>query len=65
MKRLTYLVTALLFINLLFEQQAKKGKYGDGPDDIPMVGVIKGLSDEQLLEETWFLKSMDKKLKGC
>ena len=50
MKQFTCLVTTLLFINLLFVQQAKKGRYGDGPDDVPIVGVIKGLSDEQLLE---------------
>ncbi|HEU4858275.1 MAG TPA: glucoamylase family protein [Chitinophagaceae bacterium] len=50
MKQFTCLVTTLLFINLLFAQQAKKGRYGDGPDDVPIVGVIKGLSDEQLLE---------------
>jgi hypothetical protein len=27
-----------------------KGKYGDGPDSIAPVGVIKGLSDGQLME---------------
>ena len=31
MKRMTCFFTAFLFINLLFAQQAKKGKYGDGP----------------------------------
>ena len=43
MKRLACLLTTILFINFLFAQQTKKGKYGDGPDDVPMVGVIKGL----------------------
>ncbi len=50
MKRLTCSLAALLLISFSFAQQTKKGKYGDGPDDVPVVGVIKGLSDEQLLE---------------
>ncbi|MFN2458965.1 MAG: hypothetical protein ABR502_12260 [Chitinophagaceae bacterium] len=29
---------------------AYKSKYGDGPDNIAPVGIIKGLKDEQLLE---------------
>ena len=51
MKRLFCLFITLLFIHSLFAQQTKKGKYGDGPDDVPMSGVVKGLSDEQLLEK--------------
>ena len=50
MKRLSCLLPAVIIINFLFAQNAQKGKYGDGPDDIPVVGVIKGLSDDQLLE---------------
>ena len=30
---------------------AQKGTYGDGPDDVSAVGVIKGLTDDQLLEK--------------
>ncbi|MBB1285063.1 beta-glucosidase [Flavisolibacter sp. BT320] len=37
-------------VMVLQAQGWKKGKYGDGPDSIPPVGVIKGLPDEQLLE---------------
>ena len=40
MKRFTCLLTSLLFINFLFAQQAKKGKYGDGPDDIPVGPIV-------------------------
>ena len=35
---------------LLFCQDKRTGKYGDGPDDIPIAGVKKGLTDDQLLE---------------
>lgn len=31
-------------------QALTKGKFGDGPDSIAPVGIVKGLSDEQLLE---------------
>src|SRR5262245_1123093 len=34
----------------LFAQGKKVGKYGDGPDAVPAVGITKGLSDDQLLE---------------
>lgn len=34
----------------IFSQIAVKGKFGDGPDSIPAVGVTKGLTDEQLME---------------
>ena len=50
MKRLLCLLFALSILFNLFSQQNKKGKYGDGPDDIPPVGIIKNLTDEQLLE---------------
>ncbi len=50
MKRLTCLLTTLLVISFSFAQSSKKGKYGDGPDDIPVAGVTRGLSDDQLLE---------------
>jgi hypothetical protein len=48
MKRLTCLSIALFTGIFLFAQQ--KGKYGDGPDGVTAVGVIKGLTDDQLLE---------------
>jgi len=42
----------LMFIALFGNTQLSltKGKYGDGPDSIAPVGVMKNLSDEQLLE---------------
>ena len=40
----------LIFSSVLFAQKDRKGKYGDGPDSIAPVGIIKGLTDEQLLE---------------
>jgi len=51
MKRLPLLIL-ILFIQLALinAQSVKKGKYGDGPDSIAPVGIVKGLSDEQLLE---------------
>lgn len=39
----------LLAIIAAFRALAQ-GRYGDGPDSIPPVGVVRGLSDEQLLE---------------
>lgn len=39
----------LLAIIAAFQALAQ-GRYGDGPDSIPPVGVVRGLSDEQLLE---------------
>ena len=50
MKRSTCLLTFSLLFIFSLAQQTKKGKYGDGPDGVAAVGVIKGLSDEQLLE---------------
>src|SRR5689334_11415441 len=47
MKRLICLILLLSMAAVPF---AQKGKYGDGPDAVPAVGVMKGLSDEQLLE---------------
>lgn len=35
---------------LLFAQVDPKGKYGTGPDSIAPVGIVRGLSDEQLME---------------
>ena len=49
MKRLS----CFIFLSMAFSTNAQlvdKGKYGDGPDSIAPVGIIKGLSDEQLLE---------------
>ncbi|MCA0396281.1 MAG: beta-glucosidase [Bacteroidetes bacterium] len=51
MKQLFF--TAGVWLLLAFSLQAqpvKKGKYGDGPDAVPISPVVKGLSDEQLLE---------------
>ncbi|KAK6021401.1 hypothetical protein OSTOST_12926 [Ostertagia ostertagi] len=50
MKKITFIFLFLFIAGSLFSQSPKKGKYGDGPDDIPAVGIIKGMSDEQLLE---------------
>ncbi|MEI9947003.1 MAG: glucoamylase family protein [Chitinophagaceae bacterium] len=50
MKRWLCFLPALLMISFSFAQISKKGKYGDGPDNVPVAGIIKGLSDEQLLE---------------
>lgn len=54
MKRLLC-VCSLFSFALAIQAQMKsialsKGKYGDGPDSIQPVAVIKGLSDDQLLE---------------
>lgn len=35
---------------LLMGQPKKNGTYGDGPDSIPVQGIIKGLNNDQLLE---------------
>lgn len=43
------LFALLLALTTLFPSLAN-GIYGDGPDSIPPVGVVRGLSDEQLLE---------------
>ena len=50
MKRLAFLLIISTLVTLASAQPVKKGKYGDGPDDVPVVGVIKGLTDQQLLE---------------
>jgi hypothetical protein len=47
------LIFGLLFLSGLTDllaQPSKLGKYGDGPDSIAPVGILPGLSDEQLLE---------------
>jgi hypothetical protein len=44
------LVFALFLLSQSFAQTLTKGKYGDGPDSIAPVGIIKGLTDEQLME---------------
>ncbi len=43
------LFALLLALTAVFPSLAQ-GRYGDGPDSIPPVGVVRGLSDEQLLE---------------
>ena len=43
------LISSLAVLSLQ-SQTHTKGKYGDGPDSIAPVGIIKGLSDDQLLE---------------
>ncbi|HTH56176.1 MAG TPA: glucoamylase family protein [Cyclobacteriaceae bacterium] len=40
----------LIFVTTVVLSQSQKGKYGDGPDEIPVAKVVKGLTDEQLLE---------------
>lgn len=42
----------ILFIaqSVAIAQPLTKGKYGNGPDSIAPVGIIKGLSDDQLME---------------
>ena len=47
----SYIIVCLLFfVYSLQAQVSRKGKYGDGPDSIAPVGIIKGLTDDQLLE---------------
>lgn len=47
-------MAGFLFFNTaccqIIKSAVKKGKYGDGPDSIAPVGVIKGLTDDQLME---------------
>lgn len=43
-------IFCLAFFLCMHAQPLKKGKYGDGPDSIPAVGIVKGLSDDRLLE---------------
>lgn len=51
MKRVLIGAACLLSINMLFAQKKQtsllKGKYGDGPDSIASVGIIKNLTDDQ------------------
>ena len=46
MKRLLCLLFLLLILKS-HSQPLTKGKYGDGPDSIAPVGIIKNLTDEQ------------------
>ncbi|HLO37428.1 MAG TPA: hypothetical protein VK173_03000, partial [Lacibacter sp.] len=46
-------IAILFFVQSIAFAQTRslgKGKYADGPDSIAPVGIIKGLTDEQLLE---------------
>jgi len=49
-KGLSIIVHLLFAASLLHAQVSGKGKYGDGPDSIAPVGIIKDLSDDRLLE---------------
>lgn len=52
-KKFFIAVTILLTANICTAQKAAsltKGKYGDGPDSIAPVGIVKNLTDDQLLE---------------
>ncbi len=54
MKRFTCLLSLLALTVSAYAQlkppTLTKGKYGDGPDSIAPVGIIKGLTDDLLLE---------------
>jgi len=50
MKKFGCLFLTVLFASLTYAQSLTRGKYGDGPDSIAPVGIIKGLTDDQLLE---------------
>ena len=50
MKKLFILLLFAFASTLLNAQSLNKGKYGDGPDSISPVGIIKNLTDDQLLE---------------
>ncbi|MGZ3881592.1 MAG: glucoamylase family protein, partial [Flavisolibacter sp.] len=49
-KRSYIFICLLLSVSSLCAQTSTKGKYGDGPDSIAPVGIIKNLTDDQLLE---------------
>lgn len=49
-KHLFIIIICLVSSFAISAQKGKNGKYGDGPDSISPVGIIKGLTDEQLLE---------------
>lgn len=49
MNRLLYFLLLLISVNAR-SQSLTKGKYGDGPDSIAPIGIIKNLTDDQLLE---------------
>ena len=52
--RYLLIIVFLFFGQELFAQKnlisSAKGKFGDGPDAVAPVGIIKGLSDDQLLD---------------
>lgn len=50
MKELSICCTLFFVFAVCHAQILNKGRYGDGPDTIAPAGVIKGLSDEQLME---------------
>lgn len=49
-KFLSILFSLLAIASLSYAQALTKGKYGDGPDSIAPVGIIKNLTNDQLLE---------------
>src|SRR5574337_827249 len=50
MKVLSIFFLLLIIASSAHAQPLTKGKYGDGPDSIVPVGIIKNLTDDQLLE---------------
>lgn len=48
------IIIAFIFSQVLLARKKSisivKGKYGDGPDAVAPVGIIKGLSDDRLLD---------------
>ncbi|MDP4269694.1 MAG: hypothetical protein Q8909_06175 [Bacteroidota bacterium] len=48
------ILTTIFTIQTIYSQQSYNplttGRYGDGPDSIAPVGVLKNLTDDQLLE---------------
>lgn len=50
MKFLLIFFSLLVISSLSYSQSLTKGRYGDGPDSIAPVGIIKNLTDDQLLE---------------
>jgi hypothetical protein len=54
MKRLLCYFPFLFYLSIAAAQvksiSLTKGKYADGPDSIAPVGIIKGLTDDQLME---------------
>lgn len=50
MKRPAYIIITVFLSLWAQAQRHGKGRYGDGPDSIAPVGILKGLTDDQLLE---------------